>query len=103
MNTKFNLGSVVVRIPSGNDNPEINVSIEDISFEVEDMSLTEYGSVLKTLIVEGTQAIKDIGKAKEEYEKKSHERQKELIELRIKEQETRNARFQEKSFEPASI
>lgn len=103
MNTSFKIGSLVVRVPVGKDNPEINVSLEEISFEVTDMSLTEYATVLKTLLTDGAQVIKEIGKEREEYEIKRFEREEKLIQLRIKEQEARNTRFQEvPSFEHAA-
>lgn len=49
INTKFNLDSVDVKIPAGEDNPEINVSIKDLSYEVTNMSLFEYEYVLKSI------------------------------------------------------
>lgn len=85
MNTKFNLGSIEVKVPAGEFNPEINVAIKDISYEVTDMSLTEYGAVLKTLLSEGTSALKDFAKLQEESKQREFEREQMKYEMRMQE------------------
>lgn len=85
MNTKFNLGSVEVKVPAGEYNPEINVAIKDVSYEVTDLSLTEYGAVFKGIFVEATKAIKDFGALQEEQKQKEFERQQALHEMRMQE------------------
>jgi hypothetical protein len=65
MQTKFNLGSIDVKVPAGADNPEINISFKDVSFEVNDLSLTEYGMVLKSLITETSSVVRDFHDMKE--------------------------------------
>lgn len=59
MNTKFNLGTLEVKIPAGECNPEINVALKEVTFEVTDLSLTEYAGVMKTIISEVGSQVKD--------------------------------------------
>lgn len=103
MNTNFKLGSFDVKIPAGDCNPEINVSLKDVSIEVTDLSLTEYAGVMKTLISEVGSQIKEFGRMQEESSLKAHERREALAEaehkrqislheMRMKEHESRNSR-----------
>jgi hypothetical protein len=59
MNSKFNLGSVELKIPANDHTPEINLSVKDISYEVSDMSITEYAGFMKTVITEVKDAAKE--------------------------------------------
>jgi hypothetical protein len=96
MNTKFNLGSVEVKVPAGEYNPEINVAIKDVSYEVTDLSLTEYGAVFKGIFVEATKAIKDFGALQEEQRQKQFEREQALHEMRMQEIATQAKRDEER-------
>jgi hypothetical protein len=103
MNQKFNLGSFEVKVSAGESNPEINLAVKDITVEVTDLSLTEYATVLKTMIFEVGSQIKEFGKMQEEAsskdferrqqdEEKEFEREIQRHEMRMKEIEARRIR-----------
>lgn len=85
MNTKFNLGSIEVKVPQTEDTPEINISIKDMSYEVTDMSLTEYGSVFKSIFTEGVQAVKEFSALQEKQRQTQFEREQAVHEMRMAE------------------
>lgn len=85
MNAKFNLGNISVSIPAGDLNPEINVSISDVSYEVTDMSLTEYGSVLKSLMTEVRSFAFELSELNHDNHKKDLEYHERIHEMRMAE------------------
>jgi hypothetical protein len=85
MNTKFNIGSIEIKVPAGEDNPEINMSLKEMSYEVTDLSLTEYGSVLKSVLSEGRSLYKEILQYQDDIKCKDFARQEHMHKLKMKE------------------
>jgi hypothetical protein len=85
MNTKFNLGAIEIKIPAGESNPEINFALKDMSYEVTDMSLTEYAGVLKVIFSEAASAMKEFGKMHEESKQCDFQREQTRHETRRQE------------------
>lgn len=85
MNAKFNLGNVSVSIPAGDLNPEINVSISDVSYEITDMSLTEYGSVLKSVLGEVRSLALELNEMNQKSHQEDLERHERIHEMRMAE------------------
>jgi hypothetical protein len=85
MNLKFNLGTVDVNVPAGEMNPEMNLAIRDVTYEITDLSLTEYGAVIKTVVCEANSMVKDFGKLHEESKQRDFEREQMRHEMRMQE------------------
>ena len=85
MNIKLNLESIEVNIPKGEFNPEINAALKGFSYEVTDLSLTEYTQLWKMLIVEGSNVIKDLVRMHEEAAQAQFEREQKKHEMRMEE------------------
>lgn len=85
MNIKFNLGNINVKVAESEHSPEINAQVENITYEVTELSLTEYGSVLKTVAVEVGSLMKEFGKIQQESEDKDLARQERIHAMRMEE------------------
>jgi acetylglutamate synthase len=85
MNVKFNLEAIEVNIPAGEYNPEINVALKGLTYEVTDMSLTEYTQLWKMLITEGSNMIKEFARVQEEVAQAQFEREQKKHAMRMEE------------------
>lgn len=85
MKIKFNLGAIDLNIPAGEQNPEIRLEMKDISYEVDDLSLTEYGSVLKGIVAEAGALMKEFHELQQDDSEKSFDREQIRHEMRMKE------------------
>lgn len=82
MNIKFNLGEINVNLEENDVVPAGDITIKEISYEVTDLSLSEYGSVLKSLLTEGLSAVKEINVLQEQSKEADFKRDIQLIEAR---------------------
>lgn len=82
MNIKLNLGEIDINLQEGDVTPSGSVKLKDISYEVTDLSLTEYGSVLKGLLTEASGILKDFSKIQSDMKEAEFERDIQLIQTR---------------------
>lgn len=95
MNVKFQLEAVELKVQESEHNPEFNVTLKGLTYEVTDMSLTEYIQLWKMLITEGGNMIKEFGRMQEEiaqakFEREQKERQLRISEIRARVSECQN-------------
>ncbi|PVC75026.1 hypothetical protein C2I27_03830 [Priestia megaterium] len=91
MNIKFNLGNINVKVGETEHSPEINAQVENITYEVTELSLTEYGSVLKTVAGEVGSLMKEFNKIQQESQDKELERQERIHAMRMEEINARHS------------
>lgn len=94
MNIKFQLEAVELKVPESQHTPEFNVALKGLTYEVTDMSLTEYAQLCKMLITEGINIIKELELIQEEIAQAKFEREQKERQLRISEIRARVAECQ---------